>query len=83
MPRHKSVEKRVRQTERKREKNLIHRSSLKTAVKKVRTAASKEAAIPELKKTAALLDRLAAKKIIHRNKAANLKSRLAKLVNKK
>jgi small subunit ribosomal protein S20 len=83
MPRHKSVEKRVRQTERKRQKNVIHRSSLKTAVKKVRTAENKETAIPELKKTAALLDHLAAKKIIHKNKASNLKSSLAKLVNKK
>ena len=83
MPRHKSVEKNVRQTERKREKNVLHRSRLKTAVKKVRTAENKETAIPELKKTAALLDRLAAKKIIHKNKASNLKSSLTKLVNKK
>jgi len=83
MPRHKSVEKNVRQTERKRVKNLLQRSRLKTAVKKVRTSANKEAAIPELKKTAALLDHLAAKKIIHKNKAANLKSSLQILVNKK
>ena len=80
---HKSVIKRVRQNERKRSKNLLHRSRLKTAIKKVRTAQNKNAAEKELKQTVALLDRLAAKKIIHKNKAANLKSSLAKLVNKK
>jgi small subunit ribosomal protein S20 len=83
MPTHKSVEKRVRQNERKRVKNLVQRSHLKTAVKKVRTEPNKEAALPELKKTVALLDRLAARKIIHRNKAANLKSKLQSLINKK
>jgi small subunit ribosomal protein S20 len=80
---HKSVEKRVRQNERKRQKNVIHRSKLKTAIKKVRTAENKEAALPELKKTSALLDRLAAKRIIHKNKAANLKSKLSGFVNQK
>jgi small subunit ribosomal protein S20 len=80
---HKSVEKRVRQNEHKRQKNVAHRSKLKTALKKARGAENKEAAAAELKKTAALLDRLAAKKIIHKNKAANLKSSLQVAVNKK
>ena len=80
---HKSVEKRVRQNERKRSKNVLQRSRMKTAVKKVRTAATREIAEKELKQTAALLDRLAAKKIIHKNKAANLKSRLSFFVKKK
>jgi small subunit ribosomal protein S20 len=83
MPRHKSVIKRVRQNERKRVKNVIQRSRMKTAVKKLRTAPNKEAALLELKKTAALLDRLAAQKTIHKNKAANLKSKLYNLINKK
>jgi small subunit ribosomal protein S20 len=79
----KSVVKRVRQNERKRTQNVFQRSSLKTAVKKVRTAENQEAAKLELVKTSSLLDRLAAKKIIHKNKAANLKSKLAAAVRKK
>jgi small subunit ribosomal protein S20 len=79
----KSVVKRVRQNERKRTQNVFQRSSLKTAVKKVRAAENQETAKQELVKTSALLDRLAAKKIIHKNKAANLKSKLAAAVRKK
>ncbi len=80
---HKSVEKRVRQNERKRQKNVTQKSKLKTAIKKVRSSQTKESALPELQKTAALLDRLAAKKIIHKNKAANLKSKLTRFVTQK
>jgi small subunit ribosomal protein S20 len=83
MPTHKSVEKCVRQNKRKNLKNVLHRTKLKTAVKKVRTSPNKEAAAVEYKKTAALLDRLAAKKIIHKNKAANLKSKLARSFREK
>lgn len=79
----KSVIKRARQNESTRARNVLQRSRLKTAVKKVRTAENQEAAKQELVKTSALLDRLAAKKIIHKNKAANLKSRLAASVRKK
>ncbi len=79
----KSVIKRARQNERTRTRNVLQRSRLKTAVKKVRTAENQEAAKQELVKTSALLDRLAAKKIIHKNKAANLKSKLAATVRKK
>jgi small subunit ribosomal protein S20 len=79
----KSVVKRVRQNERKRTQNVLQRSRLKTAVKKVRTAENQETAKQELVKTSALLDRLAAKKIIHKNKASNLKSKLAAAVRKK
>lgn len=55
---------------------------MKTAVKRVRTATDKEKALVELKKTTKLLDQMAAKGIIHKNKAANNKSVLTKLVNK-
>jgi small subunit ribosomal protein S20 len=59
--------------------NRTHRSQLRTALKKVRTAsgAEAEAAYAEAVK---LLDRAGQKNIIHRNAAARQKSRLAKLV---
>lgn len=55
---------------------------MRNAVKTVRSATDKEKAVVELKKTMKLLDQLAAKGIIHKNKAANNKSSLTRLVNK-
>ena len=81
MQRHKSVEKRDRQNRKRQIRNTIQRSSLKTAVKKVRTAPNKEAAAQELRNAVPLLDRLADKRIIHKNKAANLKSKLSRYVS--
>ena len=57
------------------------RSKMKTAIKKVKAAPDKETAEKELKNTISVLDRMAAKGIIHKNKAANLKSKLKKHVN--
>jgi len=54
---------------------------MRSAIKRVRTAKEKEKATTELNKTVKLLDQLVAKGVIHRNKAANAKSRLTKLVN--
>jgi small subunit ribosomal protein S20 len=55
---------------------------MRNAVKAVRSATDKEKAAAELRKTVKLLDQLAAKGVIHKNKAANNKSSLTKLVSK-
>lgn len=55
---------------------------MKSAIRKVRTTTDKAAAETALKKAATLLDKLAGKRVIHPNKAANQKSRLTRLVNK-
>ncbi len=81
MQRHPSVEKRDRQNVKRNERNTIQRSSMKTAIKKVRAAQNKEAGAQELKNVVPLLDRLAAKRVIHKNKAANLKSKLTRFVS--
>lgn len=81
MPQHKSAEKRIRQNQIKRLRNTQKRSRMKSAIKKVKAASDKETALNELKKTKTLLDRMAVKGIIHKNKAANLKSKLTRLVN--
>ena len=81
MPQHASAEKRVRQSERRRVRNVANRSRMKTAIKKVNAAENKETATTELKTTASLLDKLAGKGLIHKNKAANLKSKLSRKVN--
>jgi small subunit ribosomal protein S20 len=82
MPQHKSAEKRVRQSARREERNKAKLSKIKTLVKKVRTAKTKEEAAGALTGTVKFLDEIAAKGLIHKNKAANQKSKLTKFVNK-
>lgn len=80
MPRIKSAKKRQRQTKVRTARNKAQRSTLRTAVKKVRSAATPAEAQAALKEAEALVDRAGRKNLIHRNAAARTKSRLAKLV---
>lgn len=81
MPQHKSAAKRARQNAKRRAANRFHRSRMRTLIKKLRQATDKEQATTLLPEVKAYLDRLAAKGIIHKNKAANYKSELEKKVN--
>ena len=81
MAHHKSTEKRIRTSWKQNRRNVSYKSEMKTAIKKVLSIKDKEAIQNELKDTCALLDKLAAKRIIHKNKAANQKSRLARYAN--
>lgn len=81
MANHPSAEKRARVAIRRAARNAAAKSRMRTALKKVRGAKDKTQAATELKKTVKLLDRLAAKGVIHKNNAANQKSKLTKLVN--
>ncbi|GAB5520112.1 MAG: 30S ribosomal protein S20 [Rhodothermales bacterium] len=81
MPQHKSAEKRVRQTARRREYNRLQRNRMRTIVKKLKQTDDKDAASALLKEVKAVLDRLSTKGLIHKNKAANYKSKLEKHVN--
>jgi small subunit ribosomal protein S20 len=79
----KSAEKRNRQNIQQRERNRAHRSRLRTAIKRLRTAlASGDAAQAQavLPATLSVIDKIAQKKVIHRNTAARYKSRLVKRV---
>ena len=77
-----SAKKRNRQDLKRTEQNRSQRSRLKTAIKKVSTETDKAKAETEYKETAALLDRLASRRLIHPNKAARKKSQLAKQIKK-
>lgn len=81
MAQHKSAEKRARSSKRKEARNVQWRTRMRSAIKRVRSTKDKEKARAELQKTVKLLDQLAAKGIIHKNRAANNKSRLTRLVN--
>ena len=78
MANHKSALKRVRSNEVKRERNKYYHKTARNAVKALRDLTSKEDAEKSLPKVASMLDKLAKKNVIHKNKAANLKSSLAK-----
>lgn len=82
MAQHKSSIKRIRSSARRAKRNLSDKSTMKTLLKKVRTSKAKDSATAVLKETISFLDKLAGKKVIHSNKAANLKSKLTKYVNK-
>lgn len=82
MANHKSSEKRIRQTATKREHNRYYAKTTRNAVKKLRMVTDRAVAVALLPKVVAMLDKLAKKNIIHDNKAANLKSKLALHVNK-
>ena len=82
MANHKSAKKRIRQTEKKRLFNRYYARTTRNAVKNLRSMTVKDEAIAALPKVVALVDRLAKKNVIHNNKAANLKSKLTKFVNK-
>ncbi|AIZ63291.1 30S ribosomal protein S20 [Hymenobacter sp. DG25B] len=80
MANHKSALKRIRSNEAKRVLNRYQAKSTRTAVKKLRATTDATQAQELLKKVSSMLDRLAKKNIIHKNKAANNKSKLAKFV---
>ena len=82
MAQHKSAEKRARQSVKRRAVNKEEKSEMKTLLKKVRIEKDKEKASAALKEAVSVLDKLASKGLIHKNKAANQKSKLTKHVNK-
>ncbi len=81
MANHKSAEKRIRANETKRLRNRYQHKSTRTVIKKLKTATEKAEATELLKQVTAMIDKLAKNNIIHWKKAANQKSKLAKLVN--
>ncbi len=81
MANHPSAAKRNRQNQKRRLSNRYFAKTTRNAVKKLRTVTEKEEAKELYPKVVSMLDRLAKKNIIHKNKAANLKSGLAKKVN--
>ncbi|MGM9847124.1 MAG: 30S ribosomal protein S20 [Muribaculaceae bacterium] len=82
MANHKSSEKRIRQTVSRRLRNRYYEKTARNAVRRLRAMTNAEEAKAAYVKVSALLDRLASKKTISKNKAANLKSKLAKYINK-
>lgn len=81
MANHKSSQKRIRSSEKKRLHNRYYAKTMRTMIKKFRSITDKKEAekkLPELEK---LIDKNAARHIIHKNKASNIKSSLMRQMN--
>ena len=82
MANHKSSIKRIRQTETRRFRNRYYAKTARNAVRRLRALNDKAEVVEAYNKVSSMLDRLARKSVISKNKAANLKSKLAKHVAK-
>ena len=81
MANHKSAEKRNRASEAKRSRNRIRKNAVKNILKKIRLNTDKKSASEQLLSATSLLDKLTKTNFIHKNKAANIKSKLSRHVN--
>lgn len=81
MANHKATKKDTRQANKRRERNRYHGKTTRNAMRDLMALTNEGEAKDKLKKVEAMLDKLAKRNIIHKNKAANLKSALAKGVN--
>jgi small subunit ribosomal protein S20 len=77
MANHKSSIKRIRSNEAKAERNKYQAKTTRTFIKKLRSTTDKAEAQELFKKVSSMIDKLAKKNIIHKNNAANKKSKLA------
>lgn len=80
MANHKSALKRIRSNEAKRLRNKYQHKTTRNAVRNLRATTDKKEAEGMLVKVTSMLDKLAKNNIIHKNKAANIKSKLSKHV---
>jgi small subunit ribosomal protein S20 len=81
MANHKSAKKRIRQTRTKTLHNKYYAKTMRNAVRKLRAMKDRNEAEALLPKVQKMLDKLAKQNLIHKNKAANLKSSVALHVN--
>lgn len=80
MANHKSALKRIRQNKVKRDRNHYYHKSTRTAIKNLREETDKTVAGEKFPSVSSMIDKLVKHNIIHKNKASNLKSKLAKHV---
>ncbi len=80
MANHKSALKRIRQSEKRKLYNRYHSKTMRHALRDFRALTDKKEAEEQLPKMVSIIDKLAQRSIIHKNKAANLKSKCMKQV---
>lgn len=82
MANHKATQKDVRQVAKRREKNRYQGKTTRNAMRDLKALTSGDEAKKQLPEVLSKIDKLAKKGVIHKNKAANLKSSLVKAVTK-
>ncbi|UAY51727.1 30S ribosomal protein S20 [Ferruginibacter albus] len=81
MANHSATKKDVRQSRKRNERNRYYGKTTRNAIRDIRAVDAKKEASDKLPEVASMIDKLAKRGTIHKNKAANLKSKLAKKVN--
>ncbi|MEE6187106.1 30S ribosomal protein S20 [Mycovorax composti] len=81
MANHKATKKDARQAAKRRERNRYYSKTTRNAIRKLRAVTDANEASEKLPSVMSMIDKLAKRGVIHRNKAANLKSKLAKKIN--
>lgn len=81
MANHKATKKDVRQASKRRERNRYYGKTTRNAIRDLKAITDKAAAGEKLPEVVSMIDRLAKRGVIHKNKASNLKSKLVKMVN--
>jgi len=81
MANHKATKKDVRQSAKRREKNRYYGKTTRNAIRDLKSLEQKAAAGEQLPEVISMIDKLAKRGVIHKNKASNLKSKLTKRVN--
>ncbi|HEV2355868.1 MAG TPA: 30S ribosomal protein S20 [Puia sp.] len=81
MANHSATKKDVRQATKRRDRNRYYGKTTRNAIRELRDVKEQSEAGKQFPEVAAMIDKLAKKGVIHKNKAANLKSKLARKVN--
>ena len=81
MANHAATKKDVRQSSKRRDRNRYYGKTTRNAIRDIKALDEKTAASDKLPSVASMIDKLAKRGTIHKNKAANLKSKLAKKIN--
>ena len=81
MANHKATKKDMRQAEKRRDRNRYYGKTTRNAIRDIKAINEQKPASEKLPLVTSMIDKLAKRGTIHRNKAANLKSKLARRVN--
>lgn len=81
MANHKATRKDVRQSEKRRDRNRYYGKTTRNAIRNLLAVTEKAAAKEDLDKVISMIDKLAKRNVIHKNKAGNLKSGIVKRIN--
>ena len=81
MANHKATKKDMRQSSKRRDRNRYYGKTTRNAIRDIRAVEDKATAGKDLPEVISMIDKLAKRGVIHKNKASNLKSKLTKRVN--